>query len=343
MPQRSSHLLAWFFASLAPVPLLAIAQPEKPPASEDETSDLGERCITVTVGESKLAIPFARIEPGTFAMGYRPNSPFRYKPLLQRGFDALLWEGTITNEGPVRETTITKPFYLARYKTTVQEYCAFLNDIPEPERFIVFNRFNRVVLTHDRYEPHPGAERMPIDTVPWEGAVAYCEWLSDQSGRTIRLPTEAEWEYAARGTEGRYYPWGDDRDNNTVYWYYSSSKDDREWAHADPVGSHPANATPDGLFDMIGPTREWVADWYAEEYNPDDNMDPTGPDSGYYRDMRERCGIDDQYRVLRADDIHASSRTLGGLGVEGANAGIYGFRILMEEPVAAPDSDASPD
>ena len=143
-------------------------------------------------------------------------------------------------------------------------------------------------FTRDSYYSSSQFGNYPVLYMDWNQSSAYCAW----AGR--RLPTEAEWEKAARGTDGRIYPWGDE---------FSCSKgnfDDETQSDADtvpggpncdgypdtaPVGSYPAGASPYGALDMAGNVWEWVADWHGA-YPSGAVSNPTGPDSGYYRVLR---------------------------------------------------------
>ena len=115
----------------------------------------------------------------------------------------------------------------------------------------------------------------PAQGVTWLEADAYCRW----AGR--RLPTEAEWEKAARGTDGRLYPWGNELPASPMSNYDFLVGDVTE------IGSYPDAASPYGLLDMAGNVWEWTADWYGEDYyqeSPREN--PAGPDSGILRVLR---------------------------------------------------------
>ena len=122
-------------------------------------------------------------------------------------------------------------------------------------------------------------DRHPVVCISWNDAVAYCEWLSEQTGEDYSLPTEAEWEYACRASSETAYFFGNDEKPLEDYAWYSKNAEGR----THPVGEKRAN--PWGLHDISGNVWEWVRDWYGD-YSSEPQHNPSGPESGASRVCR---------------------------------------------------------
>jgi len=118
-------------------------------------------------------------------------------------------------------------------------------------------------------------DNYPVVYINWQEAVQYCTWVNR------RLPTEAEWEKAARGTDGRSYPWGNEEPNSKLANYQDNIGTPL------PVDRYPLGASPYGVLNMAGNVREWLADWYnGSTYQEDHSVNPLGPETGIERSMR---------------------------------------------------------
>jgi formylglycine-generating enzyme required for sulfatase activity len=144
--------------------------------------------------------------------------------------------------------------------------------------------------THANYFTGPKFVDYPVVDLKWVNANNYCSW----AGR--RLPTEAEWEKAAVGTQGFTYPWGNANPTSALLNFNTPAGDTVK------VGSYPKGVSPYGALDMAGNLREWVSDWYdAKFYAASPKSNPTGPTEGLYRVLRGGSWHSDVYSVRSAD------------------------------------------
>jgi len=151
---------------------------------------------------------------------------------------------------------------------------------------------------------HPSSERAdhPVTLVRHDDAVAYCAWLSASTARSFRLPTEAEWEKAARGgAESKRYPWGDRLDRNMANFLVDPAL--KATQGTTPCRSYPPNGY--GLYDMAGNVWEWINDWYdARYYGSEDTRNPGGPSIGHLRLVRGGSWLVADVRMLSCSHRH---------------------------------------
>lgn len=185
-----------------------------------------------------------------------------------------------TDEEPVHEVVLDA-YVIDRYEVTAQDYAEFLNAHPnQSQQYLDTGPAVTIEKSGDRYRPRPGLERYPANRVSWYGADAYCRWQGQ------RLPTEAEWEKAARGTDQRTFPWGEDYPGNdrvTFRRHFSKVG----FQALEPVDSMATGRSPYGVHHMAGNVWEWVADWYEDIYYQNSPArNPQGPQTGTTRVLR---------------------------------------------------------
>ncbi len=267
------------------------------------------------VADEGLFFDLVYICPGRFKMG-------RNTDLLERTSLPIIESPKGPNEWPSRKVTITKGFYIGKYKVTCEQFCAFLNSIKRPDRYFKLHELSRVEKNNGIYVPKPDCVNCAISFVPWGVAAEFCLWLSDHTGFTVRLPTEAEWEFTARGSEDRTYPWGEDKDVeyqlSTAYHY---KKYPHRWSCAS-VDAFPNDKTPDGVIGMAGRGFEWCSDYYLEYYLSDDVVDPKGPQK-IYKSHGHVYRSDGRFTISRGS---GSSIDVDPRHFEQVE---YGFRIVV--------------
>ena len=182
------------------------------------------------------------------------------------------------DERPMQKVYLNE-YFIDRYEVSSQQYSEFLNEKRNGKYFSI-NKYGTLEFEKG-YRPRKGLENLPINNISWAGARAYCR------SKNKRLPTEAEWEKAARGSDGGRYPWGNEPPNPEkarflMYWEELKAR------VMVPVDTMPQGKSPYGLFHMAGNVKEWVDDWYDREYYSDPNhgSNPIGPLGGEYKVLK---------------------------------------------------------
>jgi formylglycine-generating enzyme required for sulfatase activity len=199
-------------------------------------------------------------------------------------------EGEGSSDERPQHTVYLDAYYIGKYPVTNVQYQVFVQATGHEEPYD----------WHDGAYPK-GKENHPVVEVSWRDAAAFCQWATDVTGRSLFLPTEAEWEKAARGTDGRRYPWGEQAPTPRHCNF------DEQVGDTTPVGRYsPQGDSPYGCCDMAGNVWEWVTDWYdADYYAKSPRENPSGPSSGDYRVLRGGSWIYDDGNVRAADrDSH---------------------------------------
>ncbi len=235
------------------------------------------------------------------------------------------------DERPVHRVYVGD-FQIGRFPVTQDEYARFVRATghPVPDvRELPLIASDNDGLFRDLARPYiwpidsppAGHGSHPVVLVKYEDAAAYCRWLSDAIGQLVRLPTEAEWEKAARGgAEGLRFPWGNDIDPTRGNFLADAAAKRQRGTR--PTGTYPPNAF--GLYDVAGNVWEWVSDWYARDYYAEgDPVDPAGPSSGVFRIVRGGSWLNDDVSMLRCAYRHKVPPDTYAYSI--------GFRIVCSE------------
>jgi len=201
------------------------------------------------------------------------------------------------DEMPIRQVEVDR-FWMDETEVTVEAYaeCVDAGVCSEPSTTTYCNWMVA------------GREDHPVNCVTWQEAADYCGFAGEG---TKRLPTEAEWEKAARGTDAREYPWGDSPAPSCTHVVMTAGFVDSGCGMIStwPVGSKPLGDSPYAAHDMAGNVWEWVADWYASSYDAAETDNPTGPAMGTVRVLRGSSWYNsnaDYFRAAYRNDFNPS-------------------------------------
>ena len=269
---------------------------EKREREKREAEEEGKRRELILDLGDGVTMEFVRVPAGEFLMGSDKSKD----PQAQ------------SNEMPQHKIHLDE-FLIGKYPVTERQYQVFVKKTGQKAP----SHWKNGSLP-------PGREEHPIVNVNWGDANAFCKWAAQVSGCAVRLPSEAEWEKAARGTDGRIYPWG-------------SQKLDKKLCNFDagilelfstkttPIGKYsPQGDSPYGCADMAGNVWEWVGDWYdGTYYQKSASSNPAGPSSGQVRGLRGGSWLNN------GNDLRAAYRLRYDPGVTN---NYIGFRCARSSP-----------
>ena len=202
----------------------------------DSVYDVTEKNI---VHHDDMNMDFVYFMADNFLMGCPVNPP-------------LPWA---TEESAQPERMIhLSAFFISKYPITVQQFSEYLNDVgmkdDQMNKRVALKCLDQTIQS--RFIPKQGMQSRPMAGVTYSGAVAFCDWYGNHINQKCRLPTEAEWEYVARGNTGRIYPWGNEIKRVHVLYH--------------DIGRHHELATPDGVYDLNGPVAQWCFDKFDSKF-----------------------------------------------------------------------------
>jgi formylglycine-generating enzyme len=223
-------------------------QVEERPVKRDEASATAQPAAPQPVVSKAAATPVSQVVPSPDLLII--ESPTRMELVrvpageFRMGSDPRVDKAASDEEHP-QHWLILPVFYIGKYPVTNEQYAAFVKAT------------RRAVPKHWQNGKIPAnKENHPVANVSWLDAIAFCQWLSATSGKAISLPTEVEWEKAARGDDGRIYPWGNTPPTKKLCNFGNNVQD------TTPVGQYPAGASPCGALDMAGNVWEWTGSLY---------------------------------------------------------------------------------
>ena len=251
------------------------------------------RLVTISGVGIVLVVIIALAQIGIFnRFVYRPVDMENYWVTIPAGeFRMGNENGNNLYESPIHAVYLDT-YQIGKHEVTNRQYnqCVKAGTCSAP---------NNKIFSIQEYKLHP------VVNVSWNDANTYCEWIGG------RLPTEAEWEKAARGTDERIYPWGNSIDCSFANYFDSTNRHEPCVGNTTPVGSYEKGMSPYGVYDMTGNVLEWVNDWSSDTYyRSSPSTNPSGPESGNKRVLRGGPYLTGELGVtvtVRYSDVPASS------------------------------------
>jgi formylglycine-generating enzyme required for sulfatase activity len=287
--------------------------------AEREQRKWAEQLGRPIIETNSIGLQLAIVPPGTYLMGSTEEDIEKQKAIKPD----MWWNRFFYHEMKRHKVTLTRPFLLGTTEVTVGQYKHFTDvtgykSTPETDGAGGLVDGKSDVQWNWRNPGHEQTDRHPVVQLTWDDAAAFCRWLSEKEGRTYRLPTEAEWEWACRAGSHGDYCFGSDA---ALLPQYANAYDDDKDRIIIPTAQKRANAW--GLYDMHGNVFEWCADMFEPSFSSAPVVDPTGPTSG--QDRVQRSG----YRYAQL--IRSAFRL--GTGPK-LRENFLGFRVACSIPAA---------
>jgi formylglycine-generating enzyme required for sulfatase activity len=247
-----------------------LSDPASPKPTPPSPSPPNKLVAGLHLLQQQYGMETVEIPAGEFVMG---STEAEVSAVVRSNSDDK--QDQFADELPPHKVELDK-YYIGKTPVTVGQYKQFCKatrrDMPPAPKF----------------NPKWGKKDHPIVNVSWDDAKAYCKWLGQQSGLTVRLPTEAQWEKAARGTDGRRFPWGNEFKRDRLQCSQKTKSDAGGTATA---GSHPLDVSFYGVLDMAGNVQQWCLDRYGPHYyHHSPSRNPPGPSNASTSSHVERGG-----------------------------------------------------
>jgi formylglycine-generating enzyme required for sulfatase activity len=309
------------------IPSLPHPENERPPTQTSENPPSTNGGSQEQVPNQTNEIPNQTPQQNT---SNYPLKPTIHIPTTVKVKGGTFYMGSGKDKDNERHTVSLSSYQIGKYEVTNKDFLDFIQDnsVSKVENWIDIGKrgSTKMYVQNGRFYIAKGFENHPIVGITWDGATEYCQWLSEKTGKKYRLPTEAEWEYAAKGGLNSKFQYSGSDNLNAVGWYNGNAKG----TYA--VGTRQANSL--GVYDMSGNVWEWCSDWYEGNYllnspRPQkgqiaQRINPIGPLEVKIKLKVRRGGAFDMDADKSTVDFRAYAPQL-------RKSDSYGFRVVLEE------------